>query len=125
MRIALHSRWLWEECRRSGPEGGTVLQLAQAVRDAGHEVVALSQSPEVRSGFAKTELGGIPTWLSPRDRRHPLAWLPDKIGKWITGHRKVLSDARVLQRFLAEDRSTLARMPLIRPLRQAHTDGDT
>jgi len=103
MRIALLSRWLWEECRRMGPEGGTVLQLAQAVRDAGHEVVALSQSPEVRTGFGKTELGGIPCWLSPRDKRHPFAYVADKLGKWMTGHRKLLSDARALQRCLAEE----------------------
>lgn len=91
-----------------GPQGGTVLQLAQAVRDAGHEVVALSQSPDVRSGFEKTELGGIPTSLSPRERRQALAYLPDKVAKWATGHRKVLSDARTLQKFLAsEDRFDL------------------
>jgi len=103
LKIALLSRWYWEENRRSGTEeGGMVQQLAEAVAALGHEVVVLSQSPQVR-GLEKSRIGALETWLSPRDRRRDF-WtgLRDKWAKRAYGHRKVCTDALALRDFLAQ-----------------------
>lgn len=102
MKIALLSRWYWEEHRRFGDEGGTTQQLAEAVAARGHEVVVLSQSPDVRK-LAKTKIGSLETWLSPRDKRRSfvIGWR-DKMAKKNYNHRKLHSDAHALRDFLTK-----------------------
>lgn len=103
LKIALLSRWYWEENRRAGTtEGGTAQQLAEAVAALGHEVVVLSQSPQV-SGLEKTKIGALETWLSPREKRRDFfTGLRDKWAKFSFGHRKVYTDALALRDFLAQ-----------------------
>jgi glycosyltransferase involved in cell wall biosynthesis len=100
MKIALLSRWYWEEHRRFGDEGGATQQLAEAVAALGHEVVVLSQSPEARK-LTKSKIGALETWLTPRDKRSGLvmAWR-DKMAKKNFHHRKLHSDAHALREFL-------------------------
>jgi glycosyltransferase involved in cell wall biosynthesis len=102
LKIALLSRWYWEENRRNGTaEGGTAQQLAEAVAALGHEVVVLSQSPEV-GGLEKAHIGALETWLSPREKKRDfLTGLRDKWAKRAYRHRKVYSDALTLRDFLA------------------------
>ena len=102
MKIALLSRWYWEENRRFGEDGGPTRQLAEAVAARGHEVVVLSQSNDVRK-LTKSKIGALETWLSPRDKRRDLAtsWR-DRIAKKTYGHRKLHSDALTLRDFLAK-----------------------
>jgi glycosyltransferase involved in cell wall biosynthesis len=102
LKIALLSRWYWEEDRRLGESGGgMVRQLAEAVAALGHEVVVLSQSPQV-SSLEKTQIGALEVWLSPRDKKRDLlTGLCDKLAKQIYRHRKVVTDALALRDFLA------------------------
>jgi len=100
MKIALLSRWYWEENRRFGAEGGPVRQLAEAVAARGHEVVVLSQSPEARR-LRKDQIGELETWLSPRDKKRSfvIGWR-DKLAKKNYHHRKLHTDAHALDEFL-------------------------
>jgi glycosyltransferase involved in cell wall biosynthesis len=100
MKIALLSRWYWEENRRFGDEGGPTQQLAEAVAARGHEVVVLSQSTDTRK-LRKDRIGTLETWLSPRDKRRDFVtgWR-DKAAKKTYGHRKVHTDALALRDFL-------------------------
>ncbi len=102
LKIALLSRWYWEENRRGGTAaGGTAQQLAEAVAALGHEVVVLSQSPQV-DALEKTQIGTLETWLSPREKKRDfLTGLHDKWAKRTYGHRKVRSDALDLGDFFA------------------------
>jgi len=102
MKIALLSRWYWEENRRFGAEGGPVRQLAEAVAARGHEVVVLSQSPEVRK-LRPDKIGELETWLSPRDRKRSfvIGWR-DKLAKKTYHHRKLHTDAHALDDFLRQ-----------------------
>ena len=102
MKIALLSRWYWEENRRhDDEEGGATQQLAEAVAALGHEVVVLSQSPQARK-LKKAQVGALETWLTPRDkRRNFVTGLRDKWAKKNYSHRKVYSDALDLREFLA------------------------
>ena len=103
LKIALLSRWYWEEERRhSSPEGGPVRQLAEAVASLGHEVVVLSQSPNV-AALEKSGIGSLEVWLFPRDRKRDFfTGLRDKWAKQLYRHRKVYSDALALRDFLAQ-----------------------
>jgi len=103
MKIALLSRWYWEENRRHGDEeGGPTQQLAEAVAALGHEVVVLSQSPETTK-LMKSQVGALETWLSSRDKRRGFfTGLRDKWAKSTYFHRKVYSDALDLRDFLAQ-----------------------
>lgn len=101
LKIALISRWYWEETRRnSGAESGPVRQLAEAVAALGHEVVVLSQSPQVTT-LEKSQVGTLETWLFPRDKKRDfLTGLRDKWAKQTYRHRKIYSDALALRDFL-------------------------
>ena len=102
LKIALLSRWYWEEHRRHGEEGGPTQQLAEAVAALGHEVVVLSQSPDAPR-LHKSKVGTLETWLSPRDKKRDLmTGLRDKWAKDSHGHRKIYSDALDLRDFLAK-----------------------
>lgn len=102
MKIALLSRWYWEEHRRFGEEGGTTQQLAEAVAARGHEVVVLSQSPDTRK-LRKDKIGSLEVWLSPRDKRRDfLTGWRDKAAKKTYNHRKLHTDAHALREFLAK-----------------------
>jgi glycosyltransferase involved in cell wall biosynthesis len=102
LRIALLSRWYWEESYLYGDaEGGASRQLAEAVAALGHEVVVLSQSPEVEK-LTKVPIGALETWVSPRDKRRNLfAALRDRWAGRTYAHPQVYSDALVLREFLA------------------------
>ena len=65
-RPAFPPYWEENQLRYDDDEGGATQQLAEAVAALGHEVVVLSQSPEVRK-LKKIEIGTLETWLSPRD----------------------------------------------------------
>ena len=100
LRIALLSRWYWEENRRAGTvAGGPTQQLAEAVSDLGHEVIVLSQSPRVTE-LAASQIGSLEVWLSPREKRADfLTAMRDKWAKRTYAHRKVHSDVRDLAAF--------------------------
>jgi glycosyltransferase involved in cell wall biosynthesis len=102
LKIALLSRWYWEEDRRQGESGGgMVRQLAEAVAALGHEVVVLSQIPGA-GALEKTHIGALEVWLSPRDKKRDLlTGLRDKLAKQTYRHRKVHTDALALRDFLA------------------------
>jgi glycosyltransferase involved in cell wall biosynthesis len=101
MKIALLSRWYWEENRRFGEEGGPTRQLAEAVAARGHEVVVLSQSNDTRK-LRQDKIGELETWLSPRDkRRNFITGWRDRLAKKTYNHRKVHTDALALRDFLA------------------------
>jgi glycosyltransferase involved in cell wall biosynthesis len=103
MKIALLSRWYWEENRRMGTaSGGTAQQLAEAVAELGHEVVVLSQSPQA-GPLEKSRLGALEVWLSPREKKRDfVTGLRDKWAKQFYPHRKVYSDALALRDFLSK-----------------------
>jgi len=101
MRIALISRWYWEENRRYGQDGGPVRQLAEAVAALGHEIVVLTQSPVRR--VQKEKIGALDAWITPRDKRRDLiTGLRDKFAKKAFKHRKIHTDALALGEFLAK-----------------------
>jgi glycosyltransferase involved in cell wall biosynthesis len=102
LKIALLCRWFWEENRRTGTAGGGMArQLAEAVAALGHEVVVLSQSPDV-ARLEQTRIGQLEVWLTPRDKRRDfITGLRDKLAKQTYRHRKVFSDAYDLRDFLA------------------------
>ncbi|MEZ0294887.1 MAG: glycosyltransferase family 4 protein [Candidatus Methylacidiphilales bacterium] len=108
MKIALLSRWMWEENRRAGgPDGpgGTAQQLAEALQDRGHEVVVLTQSDPARSNaqlLHRSRLGRLEVWETPRWRRSLMASPVDKALKFLWGHRKALTDATDLFEFLKQ-----------------------
>jgi len=101
LKIAMLCRWYWEENRRTGTEnGGMAQQLAEAVAALGHEVVVLSQSPQV-TGLEQSRVGKLEAWLTPRiKRRGFLTGMRDKLAKLTYHHRKVFSDALDLRDFL-------------------------
>ncbi len=101
LKIALLCRFYWEEHRRLSASGnGPVQQLAEAVAALGHEVVVLSQSPQVGS-LEKSQIGILEVWLSPRDKKRDfLTGLRDKWAKQTYRHRKVYTDAFALRDFL-------------------------
>jgi len=101
LKIALLSRWYWEESHFHYEEGGATRQLAEAVAALGHEVVVLTQSPEVRK-LKTIEIGALETWVSPRLRhRNLLVAVRDAWAKRAYSHPKVHSDALYLREFLA------------------------
>jgi glycosyltransferase involved in cell wall biosynthesis len=101
LKIALLSRWYWEENRRVATlEGGPTQQLAEAVAALGHEVVVLSQSPKVEE-LTRSQIGTLEVWLSPREKRGEFfTALRDKWAKHTYRHRKVHTDAIDLAEFL-------------------------
>ena len=103
LKIALLSRWYWEENRRTGTvDGGPTQQLAEAVADLGHEVIVLSQSTVVDE-LKRSQIGTLEVWLSPREKKRDLlTGLRDKWAKHTYLHRKVFSDALDLADFLEE-----------------------
>jgi len=103
LKIALLSRWYWEENRRTGTlEGGPIQQLAEAVAALGHEVIVLSQSPGVQE-LSRSQIGMLEVWLTPREQRRDFfTGLRDKWAKHTYGHRKVYTDAVDLGEFLGE-----------------------
>jgi hypothetical protein len=102
VKIAFISRWLVEESRRFGPEGGPELQRIQAYEELGHEVIALSQATDVRGYFEERSLGGVRVIVTPRWKRRGVCWLADRILKWVTPHRKLATDAYDLAYFLRQ-----------------------
>ncbi len=100
MKIAFISRWLVEESRRFGNEGGPELQRIQAYEELGHQVTVLSQAADVRGYFEERALGGIRVVVTPRWKRRKLCWIADRVLKWLTPHRKLASDTYDLAVFL-------------------------
>jgi len=102
LKIALLARSYWEESQLHGnEEGGSTRQLAEAVAALGHEVVVLSQSPEVRK-LKTAQAGALETWVSPREKhRSLLTALRDRGAKRTYAHPKVYSDALSLREFLS------------------------
>jgi glycosyltransferase involved in cell wall biosynthesis len=103
LKIALLSRWYWEENRRwATVEGGPTQQLAESVAALGHEVIVLSQSPKVEE-LQRSQIGTLEVWLSPREKRRDfLTAVRDKWAKHTYSHRKVYSDAQDLAEFLEQ-----------------------
>ncbi len=99
LSILFLSRWLWDENRRTSGSGPTQ-HLAEALVDLGHNVVTLSQSPEVR-GLEKASIGSLEIWLTPREKRRTgIVSVCDKLAKLAYKHRKVYSDAMDLNEFM-------------------------
>lgn len=99
MKIALISRWLFDEFQRNGELGGGELHRISAYRELGHEVIALSQSPQVR-GMEEIKLNDVTVVLTPRWKRLPGLGILDKIAKPFTRHRKLFTDLWFLHQFL-------------------------
>jgi glycosyltransferase involved in cell wall biosynthesis len=102
LKIALIARQYWEESHPlNEDEGGAIRQLAEAVAALGHEVVVLTQSPEVRK-LKTAPVGALETWVSPREKhRSLLTALRDRGAKRTFAHPKVHSDALALREFLS------------------------
>ena len=104
LKIALLARSYWEETHGRldrDEEGGAMRQLAEAVAALGHEVVVLSQSPEVRK-LKTAQVGALETWVSPADKhRSLLTALRDRGVKRTYSHPKVYSDALAFREFLS------------------------
>jgi glycosyltransferase involved in cell wall biosynthesis len=104
MKIALISRWYWEESRlhHENEDGGSAQQLAEAVAALGHEVVVLTQSPKVRK-LKPFPIGKLETWVSPRGKsRNLFSSLRDRLAKRRYVHNQVNSDALFLRDFLKQ-----------------------
>jgi glycosyltransferase involved in cell wall biosynthesis len=103
LKIALLSRWYWLENRyHQTEEGGASRQLAEAVAALGHEVVVLTQSPEVRK-LKLYPIGALETWVSPREKhRDILTSMRDARVRKKYSYPKVFSDAYFLRDFLAQ-----------------------
>jgi glycosyltransferase involved in cell wall biosynthesis len=102
LKIALLSRDYWEESRLNDEEGGAIRQLAEAVAALGHEVIVLSQSPEVRK-LKKVPIGALETWVSPRRKSCGLLTaLRDQWAAKTYSHPQIHSDALILRDFLAQ-----------------------
>jgi glycosyltransferase involved in cell wall biosynthesis len=102
LKIALLSRWYWlESCFHDDEEGGATRQLAEAIAAMGHEVIVLSQSPEVRK-LKQIELGTLETWVFPREKHRDIitAWR-DRMARKKFNYSKVYSDALMLKDFLS------------------------
>lgn len=102
LKIALLSHWYWLESQiHYGEEGGASRQLAEAVAALGHEVVVLTQSPEVRK-LKKITIGTLETWASPQGRhRDLLTRVRDRLAQKSYFHPQVYTDALALRDFLA------------------------
>lgn len=98
--MAFISRWLVEESRRFGADGGPELQRIQAYEELGHEVVAFSQATDLRENFEERRLGGVRVIVTHRWKRRLFCWLLDRIFKWLTPHRKLATDVYELSQFL-------------------------
>lgn len=104
MKIALLSRWYWEESHlhHESEDGGAARQLAEAVAELGHEVVVLTQNFQVRK-LKKITIGKLEVWASPRNRhRSVYTALRDKIARRRYVHDQVYSDALYLRDFLKQ-----------------------
>jgi len=102
LKIALLSRWYWEESRyhQEDEEGGPAQQLAEAVAALGNEVIVLTQSPEVRK-LRKYPIGSLETWASPRGRHRSLITsVRDRMAKRTYSYSQIYSDALALREFL-------------------------
>ena len=104
LKIALLSRYYWEESNLHGneEEGGATLQLAECVAALGHEVIVLSQSPHVRK-LKKISLGNLETWVSPRDKsRNLVVAVRDRLARKKYQYAQSQSDVLALKEFLAK-----------------------
>lgn len=100
MRLAVLHRSLEAEIRHLGDEGGTSLQLLQAMRALGVDLVLLTQAPAPER-FAAGRLGGFPAAVWHDTRRDPWMAAADKTLKFVFGHRKLATDVRHARRALA------------------------
>ncbi len=104
LKIALISRWYWEEDRfhHQDEEGGGARQLAEAVAALGHEVIVLTQSPEVRK-LRQYSIGKLEIWASPRGRhRNPIVGFRDRMASKKYHYPQVYSDVLALRDFLKQ-----------------------
>jgi glycosyltransferase involved in cell wall biosynthesis len=102
LKIVLLSRRYWEENHFGDEEGGATQQLAEAVAAMGHEVIVLSQSPEVRK-LKKISIGHLETWVSPRNRQRSLVvGVRDRLARKRYFQPHVFSDVLALRDFLAK-----------------------
>ena len=103
MKIALICRSYWDDLPRNPDEecfGGEAQQLAEAVAAHGHEVVVLSQSPEV-GALKRVDEGKLELWVSPSRRRRSLfSGLRDQMAKKKFAHYRVHSDVAYLREFM-------------------------
>lgn len=98
MRLALIATPLHAELTRHG--GGPFTDLVLALRDRGHEITVLSAHDDKET--VETELAGLPARLVPAKERDPGCYLADKFYKWLSGERKIATDARRIVHFLEE-----------------------
>jgi glycosyltransferase involved in cell wall biosynthesis len=102
LKIAFISRRYWEENHFGGEEGGATQQLAECVAAMGHEVVVLSQSPQVRK-LKKVAIGNLETWVSPRGRhRNLVVAVRDRLARKAYFQPQIHSDVMALRDFLAK-----------------------
>jgi glycosyltransferase involved in cell wall biosynthesis len=100
LKIALLSRYYWQENQFHYEEGGVTRQLAETVAALGHEVIVLSQSSEVLK-LRQIELGHLETWVCPRERhRNLVTAVRDRLARKHYAYPKVHSDVRALCEFL-------------------------
>ncbi len=98
MRLALLATPLHAEIQRYG--GGPLTDLVLALQARGHEITVLS-SHEANETI-DTQLAGMPARLVPAKLREPGCYLLDKVFKYLSGERKIASDARRITQFLQD-----------------------
>ena len=104
LKIALLSRWYWEESHLHGneDEGGATRQLAEAVAALGHEVIVLTQSPNVRK-LKRIELGKLEVWVSPRGKhRNIVVAVRDQLARKKYVHSQTQTDVLAFRDFLSK-----------------------
>ena len=102
LKIALISRRYWEENHFGDEEGGATQQLAECVAAMGHEVIVLSQSPDVRK-LKKISIGHLETWVSPLGKsRNVVFAVRDRLARKKYFQNTAMSDVVALREFLAK-----------------------
>lgn len=98
MRLALIATPLHAEIERYG--SGPLTDLVLALRDRGHEITVLSAHDSKET--VETTLAGMPARLVPAKLREPGCYPKDKVFKYLSGERKIATDARRITRFLQD-----------------------
>ncbi|MCS7064318.1 MAG: glycosyltransferase family 4 protein [Methylacidiphilales bacterium] len=105
MKIAILSRWLWQEYSRAGQRWeGTLIDLLLALQQRGHQIFALSQSHDFL-GQPLKKICSVPNapfdlWLVPLKNRHHHWSIIDKLAKPFVSERKAFTDAHWLKQWI-------------------------
>ena len=85
------------------------LDMAKALRRAGHEVCVYTEdarAPSART-FTRVTENGVELWVVHPERRNPFLWLPDRLGKALLGSllgRRFFTTLFALDRYVSQSR---------------------